>query len=235
MQYPFADGHCDFLAGVRARGYDIAHPAPGQQIALPYLQEGNVRLQFFAMWPFPRAPKSAREQCLEMFSDYEAMLAAHPVFSPLTPDFDPSGEGIATVLTIEGGEAIEQDLGLLHDFFQKGVRALTLTWNYPNGNWWQSHPYLLSERHRAPRHRAGFPGTHRVRPGSRPRDERARHGHRCLAPKRRWDRRSPAAEHAAHLRLAFQCARALPAQPLPFRRAHPCHRGHGRRRGRQLL
>ena len=132
MQYPFADGHCDFLSGVCARNYDIAHPVPGQQIALPYLQEGNVRLQFFAMWPFPHAPKSAREQCLEMLSAYEAMLAAHPAFSSLTPDFDPTGDKIAAVLTIEGGEAIEQNLGLLHDFFQKGVRALTLTWNYPN-------------------------------------------------------------------------------------------------------
>lgn len=130
--YPFADGHCDFLAFIHSRNFDIADPIPGQHIALPYLQQGNVKLQFFAMWPDIRLPQSAKDQCLRMAADYHTILEKYPVFRPLDADFDPLSKQIATVLAIEGGEAIEEDLDTLHQFYTLGVRALTLTWNYPN-------------------------------------------------------------------------------------------------------
>ena len=140
--YPFADGHCDFLAFIQSRQFDIADPVPGQHIALPYLQQGNVKLQFFAMWPNMRLPQSAKEQCLSMAAGSQAMLKKHPVFRPLETNFDPLGEEIATVLTIEGGEAIGEDLETLHQFYDLGVRALTVTWNYPNA---LAHPGTESD------------------------------------------------------------------------------------------
>ncbi len=39
---------------------------------------------------------------------------------------------MAAVLAIEGGEAIEGDLSRLEAFYNRGVRIMTLTWNYEN-------------------------------------------------------------------------------------------------------
>ncbi|OUQ60544.1 hypothetical protein B5E58_01345 [Tyzzerella sp. An114] len=39
---------------------------------------------------------------------------------------------ISSILSIEGGEAIEGSLEKLEDFYEKGVRLMTLTWNYKN-------------------------------------------------------------------------------------------------------
>src|SRR6185369_517350 len=41
---------------------------------------------------------------------------------------------LAAVLAIEGGHAIENDLEILREFFARGVRSMTLTWN--NSNEW---------------------------------------------------------------------------------------------------
>ena len=39
---------------------------------------------------------------------------------------------VAALLSIEGGEALGGDVSNLYYFYNKGVRFLTLTWNYPN-------------------------------------------------------------------------------------------------------
>ena len=132
MQYPFADAHCDFLAFIHSKHFHISHPTPLQHISLPYLQQGNVKLQFFAMWPNLKCTQSATEQCSRMLNDYQSILRQYHIFQPLDTHFDLNNEKISTVLTIEGGEAIGNELDILHQFFNQGVRALTLTWNYPN-------------------------------------------------------------------------------------------------------
>ncbi|MBQ6894037.1 MAG: dipeptidase [Clostridia bacterium] len=40
--------------------------------------------------------------------------------------------GFSSILSIEGGEAIEGKLDNLYEFFDLGVRIMTLTWNYDN-------------------------------------------------------------------------------------------------------
>lgn len=39
---------------------------------------------------------------------------------------------ISAIVTVEGGEVLEGNLGRLDDLYQDGVRLLTLTWNYEN-------------------------------------------------------------------------------------------------------
>lgn len=43
-----------------------------------------------------------------------------------------SGNKNGAIFSIEGGEALGGDLENLYKFYEKGVRILTLTWNYPN-------------------------------------------------------------------------------------------------------
>lgn len=130
--FPAADGHCDFLYGMLERGYDIQNPASEQSITLDALKKGGVKLQFFAAWIDMLLDKNPLCQCTGMIDAYYRMLDGCPVLTPLTRDFDPSSDRIATVLTVEGGEAIEANLYNLSILHRLGVRAMTLTWNDVN-------------------------------------------------------------------------------------------------------
>lgn len=128
----FADGHCDFLYGMVNDGYDIARPAGRQSISLDRLKAGGVKLQFFAAWIDVKHKRPFLQQFMSMADAYERMHEDNPEFVKLTPDFDPEGGRIATVLTIEGGEAIEGYEDILRCVHRMGVKAMTLTWNTMN-------------------------------------------------------------------------------------------------------
>lgn len=130
--FPAADGHCDFLYGMVERGYDLAAPKKDQAIRLDKLIEGGVKLQLFAAWIDMELDKNPLNQCLCMIDAYYRMLEENPRLTPLTKDFDINGDGIATVLTVEGGEAIEATVSNLRILHRLGVRAMTLTWNDVN-------------------------------------------------------------------------------------------------------
>lgn len=132
---PVADGHCDYLYGAVNRGYSFSGKKPSaQNICKDTLLEGNVKLQFFAVWTDMSMRIPPLEQCLMMIDAYQNMVESEPLLSPLTKDALPNaeGDGIRTVLTIEGGEAIEGSLAVLRSVSRLGVRAMSLTWNQNN-------------------------------------------------------------------------------------------------------
>ena len=130
--FPAADAHCDFLYGMINRGYDLSRPARRQAIRLDKLREGEVKLQFFAAWIDMEFETNPLSQCCQLIDAYYRMLEAEPSLVPLSRGFDPSGDKIAAVLTVEGGEAIEASLANLRILHRLGVRAMTLTWNDAN-------------------------------------------------------------------------------------------------------
>lgn len=130
--FPAADAHCDFLYGMVHDRYDIAKPKARQSIRLDRMREGGVKLQFFAAWIDMLLDQNPLSQCMGMIDAYYRMLENEPRIVPLTKDFDPAGDRIAAVLTVEGGEAIETSAANLRILHRLGVRAMTLTWNDPN-------------------------------------------------------------------------------------------------------
>ena len=127
MRFHVADGHCDFLYGMVERGYDLRKPKADQAIRLRDMQEGGVALQLFAAWTDMALRVPPLHQCLAMIDAYERMLDSNEELTPLTKDFDPTCGKIATVLTVEGGEAIEGSHAMLRTLYRLGVRAMTLT------------------------------------------------------------------------------------------------------------
>ena len=133
MNIPVADGHCDFLYGMWQNGYAIDTLHENQAIHLPYLRQGGVALQFFAAWTDMALKTPPLQQCIGMIDAYHRMLEKHTdEFVPYHQGFDPSSGKIATVLTVEGGEAIEGSLAVLRVLKRLGVAAMTLTWNSNN-------------------------------------------------------------------------------------------------------
>lgn len=130
---PIADAHCDFLYYMQNDGWSILRPQERQAVALPYMHSAGVGLQFFAAWVDAELKNNCLTQCLALIDAYWRMIeASNGALTPLTVDFDPLCGKVATVLTIEGGEAIEGSLEALRNFYRLGVRAMTLTWNYSN-------------------------------------------------------------------------------------------------------
>ncbi len=131
--FPIADAHCDFLYYMQNESWSILRPQERQAVALPYMRTAGVALQFFAAWIDAELKSSCLSQCLALIDAYWRMLEAScGALTPFTADFNPHRGQVATVLTIEGGEAIDGSLEALRMFHRLGVRAMTLTWNYSN-------------------------------------------------------------------------------------------------------
>lgn len=129
---PVADAHCDFLYHNVYSGYEIDIPCGKQAVSLPQLKAGGAALVTFAAWIDPDACVTPNEQCKRLLMAYDTMMDNTPEFVRFSNDFFPESGKIATVLTIEGGEAIDGSLYKLHEYFARGVRAMTLTWNASN-------------------------------------------------------------------------------------------------------
>ena len=132
MIFPVADGHCDYLYGAVQSGYRLDSQKRNQVVNLAGLQAGHVALQFFACWTDTSLHTPPLHQCLSMIDAYDRMLEEHPELTPFTRGFTPESGKIATVLTVEGGEAVDRSLAMLRMLHRMGVRAMTLTWNENN-------------------------------------------------------------------------------------------------------
>ncbi len=132
MQFYVADAHCDYLFGAMDYGWTIDTQKRNQTITLENLQKGGVALQFLAAWADTTLKVPPLEQVLIMIDRYHTMLETHPELVPLTKDFDPRSDRIATVLAVEGAECLGASPSILRDLYRLGVRAMTFTWNSDN-------------------------------------------------------------------------------------------------------
>lgn len=130
--FPVADAHCDFLYYMVQNGYDIRTLQGRQSMQLDSMQKGGVKLQFFACWIDMNLSVSPLQQCLSMIAAYHRMLDENTADMVRLTEAEAGDDRIQTVLTIEGGEAMEGRLENLAIFRRLGVRAMTLTWNSKN-------------------------------------------------------------------------------------------------------
>jgi membrane dipeptidase len=115
------------------------------------LASGGVDAQFFSIFAdsswVPEEPSEvgrARGRALAMVAALLGQVQAHPDALALATSAGDvrrvASEGrIAALMGLEGGHAIENDLGALREFHRLGVRYMTLTWN--NANDWADSCY----------------------------------------------------------------------------------------------
>lgn len=132
--FKVADAHCDYLNKVMERGYDLVNPKGTQTIILDAMRSGGVALQFFAAWLNHDFAMPLAQQLNVMTQAYLDMLERHSAaMGELTKDFDFNTGKIAAVLTLEDLGALGDGCAdLLQPLRSKGLRAVTLTWNYNN-------------------------------------------------------------------------------------------------------
>lgn len=134
--YKIIDGHCDTLLLFDDSNYDFHRLSAVGHIDMDRLISANVLLQFFAVYVDFKYLNQALETGLTMSNQ---LLQAIDRDSRLflvkdKEDLENLTEGcVGALLSLEGGEVINQSLHLLEVFYKLGARAMTLTWN--NRNW----------------------------------------------------------------------------------------------------
>jgi membrane dipeptidase len=137
------DGHCDTLLRWQAQeqGRMPASPLPGEgrgHIDLERLKLGGVTAQNFACFIWPQyLPSQATRQTLcliDLFYRTQADHADELCLATCAGDIRRAkAEGkIAGMLSMEGAEGLEGDLGVLRMIYRLGIRWIGMTWNHRN-------------------------------------------------------------------------------------------------------
>lgn len=140
---PLIDGHNDLPWALRQRFGSDVHAVdltadqsglePPLHTDIFRLREGGVGAQFWSVYvPASMEPLEAARATFEQIDVVNRMIAAHPdalEFAATADDVERiHGEGrIASLIGIEGGYSIAESMGLLRQFFEAGVRYMTLT------------------------------------------------------------------------------------------------------------
>lgn len=134
------DGHNDLPWEIRERGkssfdeLDIGRLQPSLHTDIPRLREGGVKAQFWSVY-VPAETMDTRDsllQTLHQISIVKAMYKRYPeTFEQALTAGDvervvKSGK-IASMMGVEGGYSIEEDLGNIERLYNEGVRYMTLT------------------------------------------------------------------------------------------------------------
>jgi len=147
------DGHADTPQRFLDEGFDFATDTPVSEghLDLGKARAGNLGAEFFSIWvdPKPNAGRFAA-RALQLIDSVYQQIAKHPEQLALatgTKDIVAARSGtdkrLACLMGLEGGHAIENDLGMLRDFYRLGVRYMTLTWS--NSNEWADSSGDLSD------------------------------------------------------------------------------------------
>jgi membrane dipeptidase len=131
------DAHNDYIYRVYKDGAHFDKRDKFTQTGLPRLIDGGMKLQVFSIWPdeenMKRAYSFAKEQ-IERFKKIEEQNSDRFQFAN---SFDEAVNVIKSgklcgMFGIEGGNAVENNLDRINEFYDLGVRYITLTWNNSN-------------------------------------------------------------------------------------------------------
>ncbi len=135
------DTHADTPQRFLDEGFDMGTVTPVTEghLDLEKARAGNLGAEFFAIWVEPSWKGQYAQHAMQLIDSVYEQAAKHPdhmVMAFSSRDILAARSGkrprLATLMGIEGGHAIENDLGLLRDFYRLGVRYMTLTWSNTN-------------------------------------------------------------------------------------------------------
>src|ERR1022692_4960781 len=135
------DTHNDVTSATIA-GLDLGKPNTGHMTDIPRMKKGGMGAQFFAVYvsaTYVEGNHSANRTLQMIDTVRHDIIEKHPnefVFATTAADIRRAHERhkIAALMGIEGGHAIEDSLRLLRDYYDLGVRYMTLT--HGNSNHW---------------------------------------------------------------------------------------------------
>lgn len=132
------DTHADTPQRFVDENWDFTGPLGPGMLSLETARAGNLAGELFALWVEPTQWHGRfAHRAFSLLDGLLEQIRLHPAEMALctTPDDVLAARAngqFAAMISIEGGHAIEADLGLLRLFHRLGVRAMTLTWSNTN-------------------------------------------------------------------------------------------------------
>ncbi|AKQ63388.1 putative dipeptidase [Myxococcus hansupus] len=137
------DTHLDTPLRMLDEGFDLGSTSPEGvgHVDLARARAGNLGAGFFSIWVSPQEPAGRyTHRALRLIDAVLQQVERHPeemVLALSSKDIVAARSGkkkrLATLMGVEGGHAIEDDLGVLRLFYRLGVRYMTLTWSNSTG------------------------------------------------------------------------------------------------------
>jgi membrane dipeptidase len=133
------DTHADTPQRFLDGNFDIGSTDPKDlgHVSLDKARAGNLGAEFFSIWVEPSFKGQYAHRAMDLIDSVYQQAARHPdrmmmAFSVGDIERAHKQKKLASLMGIEGGHAIENDLRLLRDFYKLGVRYMTLTWSNTN-------------------------------------------------------------------------------------------------------
>ncbi len=136
--FEIADMHCDTISAL----YNFGRPEDTLRknnfhIDLERLKKAGYILQTFALFQDISKEDNPYDYAKKLLGLYKEEIGKNldlvtPVLYKEDIDGLKENKKIGALLTLEEGEACEGSIDKLHEFYNNGVRLITLTWNNPN-------------------------------------------------------------------------------------------------------
>lgn len=135
-----ADMHCDTISKIyysQKKGERENLLSNSFQVDIKKMRKGQYMLQNFAVFVDIGEEKNPCQCAEEQIAVFEEEMKSNaewirPVCSVKDIEENWQKGKISAVLTLEEGEVCEGRLQKLEEFYQKGIRMMTFTWNYEN-------------------------------------------------------------------------------------------------------
>ncbi|MDR0964554.1 MAG: dipeptidase [Clostridium sp.] len=146
-----ADLHCDTISKLlKRKRQGLPHDLRENdcQVDLYKLQKGNYGLQCFALFVNMGQVSDPWAEVIEELALYESQLFVNSDILAPVYDFEDIAENasrgkISALLTVEEGGVCGGSLEKLKTLYDRGVRIITLTWNYQNELGYPANPAKL--------------------------------------------------------------------------------------------
>ncbi len=129
------DTHADTTQRFLDENWNLGDPLKGGSLNLDSAKTGNLDAEFFSIWVNPEAFKGQYvHRTLSLIDAVHQQAAKYPSQMRMAYSADDivaahRQHKFAALMGIEGGHSIDNDLGLLRDYYRLGVRYMTLTWS----------------------------------------------------------------------------------------------------------
>lgn len=133
----FIDLHCDTIDRLLEFENDNKLLNNNHSVDLIKLKEGNCLAQTFALYVDSSNHKSPYEHCIKMANKFHEEIRLNNNIIKLATNYNEilnnENEGkLTALLAIEEGGVLEGKIEHLKEFYDLGVRMMTLTWNHEN-------------------------------------------------------------------------------------------------------
>lgn len=142
-----ADMHCDTISRIyqaRGRGESVRLRANDLSVDLEGMREAGYMLQFFACFVDLAEYENPYEALMGMIDIFDEEMAQNADLIGRLLCYDDlernrSNRRMSALLTLEEGGALCGSFDNLYQAYERGVRLITLTWNYENEWGWPNH------------------------------------------------------------------------------------------------